>query len=539
MTPPTVRVSPTVIRPTPTATPTPTPPPRTQIFRRLRQDEPRNHDFNRDLYCGGEPELFAGLVRLSPDYDVRPDWAERWDVSADGTRWVFTLRQTPSGWSNGEPVRAADFVWSWQRMLDPTQPAPQAWLLDIVGNARAVRRGEAEPSALAARALDERTLEVELERPAGYFPLILGTAGLLPAYRPAVEQWGDRWTEAGHCVSNGPFRLVSWEPGSGYVLARNPHYWNRALTMVDDYRVTIAPADDPLLPFFRGQVDFAPVPLAQLPEVTSQEVLLEQLERSVLPEVWSLVVQPDTPPLDRVELRSALSQAIDRERLRDLVYGAVEPAFSLVPPKVPGFVADEQLATFHRFTPLEAYLRWEPVRNQQPGPLRLTAPATNDPVEETVLLDVAEQLRTNLGVEIELERLDGLDWDRAVANGSFQLLWWRWPLPFPDGAAVYEWLLSQERQTLQGLRWWHEELERFLALARNETETTRRLGAYRQCEILAQQAYVLIPVVYPVATYLVQPWVASLPRARDGMLAGPGLLFNRFVSGVVVRPRAG
>lgn len=419
-------------------------------------------------------------------------------------------------------------------MLDPAQTAPQAWLLDIVGNARAVRSGEAKPSALAVRALDERTLEVELEHPAGYFPLILGTTGFLPAYRPAVEQWGDRWTEAGKCVSNGPFRLVSWIHGSGYTLTRNPYYWNRALSMVDDYTVTIAPEEDPLLPFFRGQVDFAPVPFTQLAEVTSQEALLEQLERSILPEVWLLVIQPDTPPLDQLELRAALSRAIDRQRLRDLVYGAVEPASALVPPAVPGFVADEQLATLHRFAPLEAYLRWEPVRNQRSGPLRLTAPETNDPVEEAVVLDVAEQLRMNLGVDVTLERASPSDWKRTVDEGTFQLLWWRWPLPFPDGAAVYEWLLSRDRKKLRGLHWQHEELERFLTLARAETETTRRLGAYRQCETLVQEAYVAVPVVYPVATYLVQPWVASLPRARNGMLVGPGLLFNRFVSGVVL-----
>jgi ABC-type oligopeptide transport system substrate-binding subunit len=505
---------------------------------RLRLDEPRSHDFNADVGCGGEPELFAGLVRLSPDYDVRPDWAERWDVSADGTRWVFTLRRSPAGWSDGTPVRAGDFVWSWQRMLDPERPAPQAWLLDLIGNARAIRSGEADPATLAARALDERTLEVELERPAGYFPLILGTAGLLPAYRPAVEQWGENWTEAGKCVSNGPLRLVSWQPGAGYALVRNPFYWNRALLTVESYTVTVAPAEEPLAPFVRGQVDFAPVPFALLPLVTSQEALVEQLERSIQPEIWLLVVQPDAPPFDRVELRQAVSWAIDRERLRQLVYGAVESATALVPPGVPGAGTDERLALLHRFAPLEAYRRWESLRTGSQPVLRLTAPAVLDPVAEAVLLDVVDQLQSNLGVAIELARADGAEWERVVRTGDFQLLWWRWALPFPDAAAVYEWLFSRERRVLQGLRWQHDDLERFLALSRNETETTRRLGAYRQCEVLIQEAFVALPLVYPVATYLVQPWVASLPRARDGMLVGPGVLFTRFLSGVVVRPRS-
>ncbi len=193
----------------------------------MRLDEPKSHDFNADAACGGEPELFAGLVRLAPDYSVQPDWATAWEVSADGTRYIFSLRSNRSGWSNGDPVRASDFVWSWQRMLDPANPAPQASLLDLVGNGKAVREGRLSPDQLAVRALDDSTLEVELERPAGYFLWILGTPGFLPAHRPSVERWGARWTEAGRCVSNGPFYLASWEPGSGYTVNANPHYWNR------------------------------------------------------------------------------------------------------------------------------------------------------------------------------------------------------------------------------------------------------------------------------------------------------------------------
>jgi len=444
-----------------------------------------------------------------------------------------------AGWSNGDPVRASDVVWSWQRMLDPAQPAPQAELLDVVGNARAVRQGLLPPEALAVHALDDWTLEVELERPAGYFLWILGTPGFLPAHRPSVERWGNSWTEAGRCVSNGPFRLISWERGSGYVLSPNPYYWNRPALALDSCMVMVAQPNEPLLPFFQGRVDFAAVPQELLPEVTSDESLLERLQRSILPETWFLIVQPDAPPFDQVEFRRTLSRAIDRERLRQLVYGAVEPAVTLVPPGVPGFVQDASLQEMHRFAPLEAYQTWEPFRERAAPLLRVTAPASSSPVEEAVLQDVIAQLAVNLGVGVEFERLEGQAWVRAVSDGAFQLLWWRWPFPFPDGAALYEWLFSRQRKSLQGLRWSSDELERFLALARGETELSRRLGAYRQCELVIQGDSVAIPVVHPAASFLVQPWVVSLPRARDGMLVGPGALFSRFLSNVVVRQRSG
>jgi ABC-type oligopeptide transport system substrate-binding subunit len=237
-------------------------------------------------------------------------------------------------------------------------------------------------------------------------------------------------------------------------------------------------------------------------------------------------------------LRRAVSRAIDRERLRQLLYGAVEPAQSLVPPGIPGSVRDDSVVDAHRFVPLEAFRAWQRVRAGDPRPLRLTAPTECSPNEEAILQDVAMQLTSNLGVPVELVRLAAREWERAVEEGTFQLLWWRWPLPFPDAAAVYEWLLSSERRTLRGLRWRSDALDRLLVLARGETALTRRLGAYRQCERLAHEEFVLLPICHPVATYLVQPWVVTLPRTPTGELLDPERSFSRFLSAVTLSSRS-
>lgn len=517
--------------------PSPTPTP-VRRFVQTHLHTPRSHDFNADVNCGGEPELFAGLVRLTPDYEVRPDWAERWQTSNESTRWLFSLRRVQAGWSNGDPVSAQDFVWSWQRLLSLDPPPPQAPLLEIIGNAKQIRQGTLPPEQLAVRALDPWTLEIELERPAGYFPLILGTAGLFPAHRPSVERWGQDWTQAGGCVSNGPLQLVSWDADGHLVLTANPHYWNRPALLLDRVEWLVPPLETPLLGFFQGQVDLAMIPVEQLADVTSDELLLPLLERSILPEVWLLLIQPDQPPFDRPELRRALSLAIDRERLRDLVYGAVEPAYSLIPTGVAGHLEAKE-SELGGFNPLEAFQLWQPVREQGVPPLRLTAPLSRPRTEETIIHDVVTQLSQNLGVAVELERHDEATWEQTLRSGNFQLLWWRWPLPFPDGAAVYEWLFSRERKTLQGLRWEQAEFEHFLTIARKETELSRRLGGYRQCELLLQRASIALPLAYPVSTVLVQPWVTALPRNRSGMLVLSGTLFSRFHSGIVIQPRAG
>ncbi len=164
------------------------------------QNDPSSHDFNKDLYCSGVPALFAGLMVFNADFVSVPWMATKVEGNKDGSVWTFTIRKD-SRWSDNSPVSARDFEWSWKRQLDPATAAPYASFLYDLKNGEAYNKKQiTDASQVGVRAKDDWTLEVTLEGPRGYFPVLAAYLAALPAHRGAVEKHGDKWTEAGNIV---------------------------------------------------------------------------------------------------------------------------------------------------------------------------------------------------------------------------------------------------------------------------------------------------------------------------------------------------
>jgi oligopeptide transport system substrate-binding protein len=151
------------------------------------QNDPASHDFNKDLYCSGVPALFAGLMAFNADFVAVPWMATKVEPNKDGSMWTFTIRKD-SRWSDNAPVSARDFEWSWKRQLDPASAAPYASFLYDIKNAEAFNKKQiTDASQVGVKAKDDWTLEVTLEGPRGYFPVLSAYLAALPGYRPAVE----------------------------------------------------------------------------------------------------------------------------------------------------------------------------------------------------------------------------------------------------------------------------------------------------------------------------------------------------------------
>ncbi|UCC77445.1 MAG: AAA family ATPase, partial [Anaerolineales bacterium] len=186
--------------------------------------------------------LFGGLVGLTPDGDVVPDVALSWEVSEGGRKYVFKLR-TDVQWTDGTRVTAHDFEYAWKRVLAPATASRNASLLFDLRGARAFHQGLVpDGQTVGVCALDDHTLEVELEGPTGYFLHLLTYPGLHPVPRHVVEAHGAAWTDVEHLVSNGPFFLRSFEPGTSAVLARNRQYHGRFTGNVEDVELTFIPS---------------------------------------------------------------------------------------------------------------------------------------------------------------------------------------------------------------------------------------------------------------------------------------------------------
>ena len=284
--------------------------------------------------------LFEGLVALGPKLEPTPALAERWDVSKDGLDFTFHLRST-GRWTDGTPVTARDFEYAWKRALAPETASDYAY--QLYGIAGAADYNACDPAKtdcralrgkVAVRALDERTLEVRLTSSQPWFLGQLAQTVFFPVPRQAVERFGESWTEPGHIVTDGPFRLTAWEHEDSLTLERWRGWRGAGRVRLSRIEAHVIPdAQTSLAAFEAGEIDACLGPCFPVSETgrlkgTPDYVSAPALGVSAL----GLNVKKIDP-----NLRRALALAIDRRRLVEKVAGAGEPATSFTPRGVPGF----------------------------------------------------------------------------------------------------------------------------------------------------------------------------------------------------------
>ena len=186
-------------------------------------------------------DAFMGLLTDAADATPMPGAAESWTISDDGLTYTFKLRDHK--WSDGTPVTAEDFVYSWRRLLDPATAAEYASIMYPVKNAEKINSGEIKDlTQLGVRAIDDKTLEVTLENPTGYFLELLTHYTSFPVPKHVIDKYGADWVKPGNIVGNGAFRIVEWTPNSRVVAEKNPNFYDAANVKID--KVIYYPDED-------------------------------------------------------------------------------------------------------------------------------------------------------------------------------------------------------------------------------------------------------------------------------------------------------
>jgi ABC-type oligopeptide transport system substrate-binding subunit len=283
------------------------------------------------------------LVRLGPDLQPVPALAESWDV--DGKVVTFHLRDD-GRWTNGDPVTAHDFEYSWKRTLDPKLAADYAYqLYGIVGAEDYNNAKPAEAAALrdkvGVKALDDRTLRVTLTSAQPWFTQQVAHHSFLAVHQPTVDRYGAKWTEPQNIVTNGPFKLASWKHDASITLVKNPDWRGAddvALERVEG-RI-IVDGTTRVQAFEAGEVDALDgggLPPADMPR-------LKQLsEYEKYPALGTYYYGFNLKNIPDVNQRRAMAFAIDRQSIIDNVAQADQiPATGMVPKGMPGFATIKQ-----------------------------------------------------------------------------------------------------------------------------------------------------------------------------------------------------
>ena len=275
--------------------------------------------------------LFEGLMVLDPSGNVAPGVAESFQVSEDGLTYTFRLRAS-ARWSNGEPVTAADFVYSLRRIEDPKTHSQYAEVLYPIKNAQEVNTGKAALTELGVAAVDARTVQITLKAPTPYFLQLLTHQTSLPVNEKAVTRFGEEWLKPGNMVSNGAYKLDDVKPNSHIRIVKNPNYWDAAKVTID--AVVFDPSEDnaAVLKRYRaGEFDILRgLPNDQLGWL--RQNMPKELHIAPYAGVYYYTMNTTKPPFNDRRVRLALSMAINREILVEKITGAGElPAYGFVP----------------------------------------------------------------------------------------------------------------------------------------------------------------------------------------------------------------
>lgn len=470
--------------------------------------------------------LVRGLTGLDEEMRTVPAIAESWDVSEEGTHLTFHLRQ--ASYSNGDPIVAADFVYGWRRLLDPRIESGWGYLLaDLVGagdllalTPDSVPADEVIDSMLAGlgvSAPDERTLEVDLARPAAYF----ATVAYFPALAPVPQSWITRpgATEGGAFVSSGPFVLTEWVHDQRRTYEPNPMWWGDPTTLRRIEMRDFGSEEEALEAFRRGEIDLLGVPA--LPGAEDLNSLAQPRPGSSFWFIGFNMLTPGSLTARSAELRRALSLAIDREELNAIVGFNGPVAGSPIPPGVPGH--DPDLASV--FDPDEA-------RRSLAQALKELGLTDAEDLHLTFLHGtlVGEgprhlelQWRTVLGIEVEFVGLEVDQYfERLFAGHDFDMFWVGWIADYPHPQSYLEPVWGCQ-QRANWAAYCNPAFEELLDQAARTGDVDSQLALYAEAQRLLVDEPAAMFLQWESGYALVAPWVNGL--VLTPMDDSPGSVF--------------
>lgn len=282
-------------------------------------------------------DLYEGLVIYDNKAKVIPGVAESWTMSDDGKVYTFKLRANAK-WSNGDPVVAGDFVFSLQRIMTPETGAKYANILFPILNAEAINKGEKKPEELGVKAIDDTTLEITLAQATPYFLELLTHQTGLPVNPKSVTDNGTDFVAAGKMVSNGAYKLVSFQPNDKIVAAKNEHFHDAANVKID--KIEYLPIEDRatcVRRFEAGEVmSCEDLPTEQIKDLKAR--LGDQVRIAPYLGTYYYALNMKREALADVRVRQALAMSIDRDFLANEIWaGAMLPGYTLVPPGISNY----------------------------------------------------------------------------------------------------------------------------------------------------------------------------------------------------------
>ncbi|MGA0332964.1 MAG: peptide ABC transporter substrate-binding protein [Kiritimatiellia bacterium] len=466
--------------------------------------------------------LFEGLVRedgktLKP----KPGVASGWEQNSEGTVYTFTLRPE-ARWSNGDPVTAEDFVFSYRRMLSPKLGAEYAYMLYVIRNGRLYNQGLLEDAEqVGVKALDPHTLEITLEQPAPFFLSMLNHHAFYPVHPPTVRKGGgaeDRnnsWARVETYVGNGPFELKEWSFGERIFVRKSEQYWSRDAVKLNG--IFFYPVEDEQTEerMFRSGLlhKTSKVPLPRLPHYQQNQP--ELLYSFPYLTTYYYLLNTTRPPFDDVRVRQALSLALQRELITEkILKGGQLPALWFTPPGTAGFQPSQKLVEdVEKAKRLLAEAGYPEGKGFPEFELMYN---TSD-AHRTIAQVVQQMWKRNLGINCTLVNKEWQVYMLSRRSMDFDVARAGWAGDYADPHNFLDLHLTGAGNNHTG--WGNPKYDEFIKQAAGTADPEQRFALYDRAEAILLREMPLIPVYWYTQNYLIDPsvkgWVPNILDRHD------------------------
>ncbi|HLQ74199.1 MAG TPA: peptide ABC transporter substrate-binding protein [Bacillota bacterium] len=488
-----------------------------QVLRMHLGDDPTTFDpsLHEDFVTGSMTrQIFDGLVRFGEDGEPTESLAESIDISDDGLTYTFELRE--SEWTNGDPVTADDFVYSWTRVLSAETASGAAHNAFLIKNGEDYFNGDAEKEDVGVKALDEYTLEVELEYPAPYFLELLTGSQFMPLNEEAVEGNDDWADDPETYVTNGPFSLESYSIQDEVVLVKNDTYWDKDNVQLDRVEYILIEDDNTALDMYEtGELDWVGSPLGAIPGDAIKPLLDEgTLQTEDRAHMTAARFNVEKEPFQNEKIRKAFAYALNRADITEHVTQAGEkPALGFVPYTAivnpDGYFEDNNVEEAQQL--LEEGMEEEGYDELPKVTFLYNTNDRNHRLAQTI----QAQIKDALDIDIDLEHKEAKVFFEQQNEGDHMFSIAGRSGSFNDGVNFLQNYMIKD-STSNNTNWHNPEYNEFLEEAREEADADARDDLLRKAEEVMMDDMPLTPLFSGVTTWIQDDKVKNVPMTSIG-----------------------
>jgi peptide/nickel transport system substrate-binding protein/oligopeptide transport system substrate-binding protein len=460
-------------------------------------------------------KLYNGLVKFDERMNVAPDIASSWLINGDGKTYTFILRRDVY-FHNGRLLTARDIKYSFERVLSPDSGSRRKWLFEPVAGARAFMEGGAEQVS-GIKAIDDFTLQIELERPLAVFLEFLAMPNAYIVPPEEVERWERDFSD--HAVGTGPFVLQEWRHDQRISLVRNDRYFD-APARIDGITYRIIPEEfTQVAEFESGSLDVLEIPAAEYARLFADPIRQKQMKARVGLNTYYLGFNCQRAPMDNAKFRRAVSQAIDRQKIIDVILqGRAQLATGPIPLELPGRSSANNA---YPYDPDAARRELAAIERQVNHPLKLYQSADQRSLE---ISEAIQYYLGKAGIRIEIVQLEWTAFKQAVNDGLADMFLLSWYADYPDAENFLFPVFHSSNWGASGNRSFYRNrtFDSLIEHAQRELDAGTRLALYEKAEALVTQEAPWVFLWHRTDNFLVQPWVkgfepAAISNADKGL----------------------